>query len=695
MPFRRQIAWRLAALIFVLCHCWLATWSSGQAAEPLVAAMGAAARWTAANFGSSAEIAPGRRPYTTQPPFSFTYDGKSSGDLAWQPTRASRKLDDQRTEHALTYADDRTELQVRCVAVEYHDFPMVEWTAYFKNAGTSDSPMLEDIQGLDVRFERGADGEFMLHGIKGDFCTPVSFEPYQRTLAANTVTKFAPPGSGKSSDGPEGWPYFNLQFPGGGVILAVGWPGQWASSFTRDAAAGLRIRAGQQLTRLRLKPGEEIRTPLMALLFWRGTDVVAAQNLWRRWYVAHNLPRVGGKPQPAVAQIQVGGAEKDIAYVQRFLDAGIHVDLCWRDAGGFRENVWFQTGDGPFKERGMIWLNSGTWEIDPAKYPSGFKPFTDWIHARGMQFVLWFEPERVGDPNSWLGKNHPDWLLPGTSHGALLDEGHPEARKWLTDHVSGMIQSQGIDWYREDMNGAGPLPAWRRHDAPDRQGMTENLYVQGHLAFWDELRRRHPALRIDSCASGGRRNDLETMRRAVPLLRSDFQFPNMPGVVEGNQGHTYGLSFWLPFQGTGCYLYEPYAYRSFYLPSFGMGALTAENTAAQRKAYAECRQVAPLMLADYLPLTPYSPANDRWIAWQFHRPEQGDGVVQAFRRPQSQEAVARYKLRGLDPGAGYVVTNLDSGEPQTRTGRELQDDGLAVSITDQPGSALIVYKKAT
>ena len=321
---------------------------------------------------------------------------------------------------------------------------------------------------IGAPFRTRYDGEFVLHGIKGDFCTADSFEPYQRTLAANTVAKFAPPASGKSSDGPEGWPYFNLQYPSGGLILAVGWPGQWACSFTRDHATGLRIQAGQELTHLILKPGEEIRTPLIALLFWQGTDVVEAQNLWRRWYVAHNMPRVDGKPQPAVAQIQVGGGEKDIAYVQRFLDAGIHVDLCWRDAGGTRESVWFQAGAGPFQEPGMVWLNSGTWEIDTAKYPNGFRPFADWIHARGMQFVLWFEPERVGDPNSWLGKNHPEWLLPGTSHGALLDEGNPQARKWLTEHISAMIASQGLDWYREDMNGGGPLPAWRRHDAPDR-----------------------------------------------------------------------------------------------------------------------------------------------------------------------------------------------------------------------------------
>lgn len=96
----------------------------------------------------------------------------------------------------------------------------------------------------------------------------------------------------------------------------------------------MTVRAGQQLTRLYLKPGEAIRTPLIALLFWQGADVIEAQNLWRRWYRAYTLPRIGGKPQPAVTQIQVGGREQDIAYVQRFLDAGIHVDLCWRQPRG-------------------------------------------------------------------------------------------------------------------------------------------------------------------------------------------------------------------------------------------------------------------------------------------------------------------------------------------------------------------------
>jgi alpha-galactosidase len=649
-------------------------------------------------------------------PFSFVYDGKASDGLlaGWTKKVEEKKLDANRTEHTLRWTDPKSGLEVRCVAVDYADYPAAEWTVYFKNTGTTHTPILENIQGLDAQFDAGAKGEFVLHGIKGDFMGAESYEPYRLALTSGSVTTFSPrgpiwagdgtgyglgkslsmPGTGKSCDGPDGWPYFNLQTPGGGVILAVGWPGQWAASFTRDAGTGLTVRAGQELTHFCLKPGEEARTPLMAMLFWEGVDMVPAQNLWRRWYRAHTLPRIQGKPQPAVASYCGSGNEQEMPIIQAWLDAGIHLDVLWRDAGGSRDDVWFTLNPDPlpYPWPGMYWMNSGTWTPDPKKYPKGFKPYSDWIRTRGMQFMLWFEPERVGDPNSWLGKNHPEWLLPNDNMGAILDEGNPAARQWLTDHISGMIESQGLDWYREDMNGGGPCPAWRKNDAPDRQGMTENLYVQGHLAFWDELRRRHPHLRIDSCASGGRRNDLETMRRAVPLLRSDFQLPSMAGVVEGNQGHTYGLSFWLPFQGSGFSASDPYMCRSFYLPACVFNDSNREPTAAKIKVYRECRQIAPMMLeGDYYPLTAYSLAPENWIAWQFHRPEKGDGVVQVFRRGASSFVRAEFRLRGLDPAAIYEVRNFDAAGSTKVSGKDLMEKGLPVELKERPGSAVIVY----
>jgi len=628
------------------------------------------------------------------PPFSFTFGSKSSVALlrSWKRVAARRNLDANRTERVISWTDATSGLVVKCVAVEYNDYPVIEWTVFLKNSGTSNTPILQDIKGLNTSFHRANGPEFILNGNKGDFTTEDSYEPYRVTLRPNTVKTCAPFFySGKSSDGPDGWPYYNLQIPGGGVMLAIGWPGQWEGSFTRDAADGLNLQAGQQLTHLYLEPGEIIRTPLIAMLFWQGTNTVRAQNLWRRWYIAHNIPRLDGQPPAPISQIQVSG--NDTSQVEGFFKAGIKPDVCWRDAGG--TFTWYPNSTGLFSGDN-IWLNTGDWEVDPAKYPAGFKPYSDWIHARGLKFLLWFEPERIGNTNSWLSKNHPEWILPRTrwTVGYILNEGHPGAFEWLTNHFDALIKANGIDWYREDMNGNGPLPAWRNNDTADRQGITENFYVQGHLAYWDALKTMNPGLNIDSCASGGRRNDLETMRRAVPLTRSDFEFTYMPNVVDGNQCQTYGASSWLPFQGTGAYIYDPYSFRSFYMASFGMGGLSPDTTAAQKQAYNECKKLGPAIIhGDYYPLTPYSRSNSVWMAWQFDRPDLGEGHAQIFRRTNSPIATMSFPLQGLEPEKTYEVENFDKVEKLSFSGRDLMKNGLTVTLPPR-GSAIFQYKLA-
>ena len=672
----------------------LAPLAALNAAEPTKDENGLALQW-AENVMFSAKA---------DRPFSFVMDGKASGELLkrWKHTGETRKLDARRREQVLAWIDDKTGVQVRCVVVTYADFPVVEWTLWLKNTGKANTPIIENLQGLDTRFEREGTGEFVLHGLRGDSCLAESFRPYALTLGADAVKRCSPPVagdkvSGKSSDGPDGWPYWNLQRPGGGVILAVGWPGQWEATFTRDHDRSLRVKAGQQLTHLVLKPGEEIRTPSTTLLFWQGEDVVRAQNLWRSWYLAHVLPRAGGQPQSPTTQIQVDGSLANWSRVQAFLDAGIKPDICWRDAGG--GNTWYPSAGGPFTDPKKIWLNTGTWEVDAAKYPQGFKPFSDKVRANGMQFLLWFEPERVGDPNSWLGKNHPEWLMPGNSAGDVLNLGDPAALMWLIEHIDGMVKSQGLDWYREDLNGGNYGTAWRKHDAPDRQGITENLYVQGHLAFWDELRRRHPNLHIDSCASGGRRNDLETMRRSVPLLRSDWSVTGRakePLQIEGNQSQTYGLSSWLPWQGAGVpFFTDRYAVRSYYITGFGMVQnehwhKDPNKRADVQRSYGEVRRISNLLLGDYYPLTPYSLDKTSWIAWQFHRTDLNEGVVQVFRRPEAASETLTVKLRGLDPQQRYEIENLD-GAQEVRTGEELMR-GLDITLREKPSAAVLVLK---
>jgi alpha-galactosidase len=101
----------------------------------------------------------------------------------------------------------------------------------------------------------------------------------------------------------------------------------------------------------------------------------------------------------------------------------------------------------------------------------------------------------------------------------------------------------------------------------------------------------------------------------------------------------------------------------------------------------QCEDTSPLLL-----LTPYSRARDQWIAWQFNRPGEGDGVVQAFRRPDCAEAAQTYRLAGLDPKAGYEITSLDVEGATKLTGAQLMEKGLTVEIKQKPGAAVIVYQ---
>ncbi|HQE83239.1 MAG TPA: alpha-galactosidase [Candidatus Hydrogenedentes bacterium] len=660
----------------LLTTCFL---PRASAVSPTADEMTEAQHWIAAALAGG---------LTAKPMFSFMYDGKPVSELltACEFKQGKRQLDDQRAERTLTWTDSKTGLEVRCVSVEYADFPVVEWTIYLRNAGKEDTPLIENIQALDARWERSDGGEFVLRGIKGDYCVPDSYEPYEMTLGPNATQKLAPEGGRPTN---KAFPCYNLAMPGGGVIIAVGWPGQWATSFTRNSEKGIQVVAGQELTHLRLKPGEEIRTPLIALLFWKGSDPVRAQNLWRRWMLAHNVPKFGGKPVPPILIMCTtdfypglrSNAADEIKYAEVYINEGVKLDYWVIDAG------WYLC-DGPG------WPKVGTWEPDPDRYPKGMKEVSDYVHSKGVRFSVWFEPERVS-PDTWLANTHPEWLFNGKNIGAnisLLNLGNAEARQWLTNHIDRMLTEQGIDLYRQDFN-MDPLAFWRSGDSPDRQGVSENLHVQGYLAYWDELIRRHPGMPIDSCASGGRRNDLETLRRGLPLLRSDY----LGEPFYTQQCQTYGLVQWVPYFGSGAPYKDDYTARSVWCPRFALARSAPRQEGLDWTDYLrmvkEWRSVSDYLLGDFYPLTPYSLEDTVWMAWQFDCPERGEGMVQVFRRANSTDESIRVKLHGVEASALYTLTNLDTASMTDTTGTELIGQGVSIVLHDKPGSAVLIYRK--
>ncbi len=632
-------------------------------------------------------------------PFSFNYGGQPSAELlaAWPKKAETRTLDNARTQQTLTWTDPKTNLSVRCVVVDYADLPMIEWTLYFENAGQDDTPLISEVMALDLTIKRASAGEFIVHRTVGDGGADI-YKPDPITLAPGQAKRFAPNGGRPCSTE---FPYFNVQSPEGGWVIAIGWPGQWSASFIRDDAESLHVTAGQEITRFKLLPGEELRSPLVVLEPWK-SDHRRAQNLWRRWMNTHNSPRPGGKRLPP--QLNVCNAnqfgyfgiteENQRAWIQRYQEENIAYDYWWCDLS------WFALDD-------KTYVFNALYDPDPVRFPRGLKSLSNYLHQNHIKLIAWFEPEHYyPGPGNWIVENHPEWLLkapPGheaeinqgmpLKNRTVLNLGNPEALKWVTDNTDRVLREQGIDYYRHDFN-IEPLIFWRANDPPDRQGVTEIKYVTGFLAYYDELIRRHPQMPIDNCASGGRRNDVETLRRSVPLLRSDTW-----GEPVGQQCQTYGLADWIPFWGTGIMHSDPkdlpYIFRSQMGPSFtSCWDLTPKaNYDLHRKLLDQwCSLRVHILNGDYYPLTPYSASGSEWMAWQYHRPDQGEGVVQAFRRAQANDDARTFQLNGLAPGTDYIVENLDTGSTQRSAGAKLMGEGLRVNLGDRPAAALFVYR---
>jgi alpha-galactosidase len=197
--------------------------------------------------------------------------------------------------------------------------------------------------------------------------------------------------------------------------------------------------------------------------------------------------------------------------------------------------------------------------------------------------------------------------------------------------------------------------------------------------------RRNPHVRLDHF-----RVDLETLRRAAPLILGvDFD-------PAADQCHNYRVATWIPWHGLCSRVIDPYWFRSMMCPAIVTGwdvRRTDLDYDLARRLVSEWEQIAPNYLGDFYPLTPYSFDDGVWMAWQFDRPEDGQGIVQAFRRRDSAQESATYRLRGLDPEARYTVTDLDTERAQKMSGRELMQEGLRIDVADKPGAAVVLYKQ--
>ena len=327
----------------------------------------------------------------------------------------------------------------------------------------------------------------------------------------------------------------------------------------------------------------------------------------------------------------------------------------------------FVLDDGWFGRRDDDTSSLGDWQVDRRKWPQGLTPLIEHVHRRGMAFGLWVEPEMV-NPDSELNRAHPDWAL-GPADQTLgrfqlvLDLGKPEVRDHLFGVLSALLAEYPIDYLKWDHNRLLPVV-----DAAQARGLYDLL---------DRLRAAHPAVEIESCASGGGRIDFGILARTCRVWLSDSN----DAIERLRMQHEAALI--LPAAVTGSHVGPrtshssgrtlPMAFRAWVAAQRHMGfemdlrELTEDEAATLARVTAWWKQNRGWMMrADILRL----PTGDPSLTAELHRAEDGRRFVAfAGRSASSPQILPRpLRLTGLDPAARYEMrlANPEDAPPQSR-----------------------------
>ena len=609
------------------------------------------------------------------------YDGMPHCMLPASGT--SRRID---TNITLITAESQLDcLRIRTECQLYHDFPVAETVMVIENIGDEDSRIIE-LPRVEAFLDVAA--PVLAHGI-GDTCREDGYNWEHTPLTAPETLR---PADGTSCNG--AFPYMRLLGRNTSYAVAIGWPARWQADFVPEDG-GVRVSAGLARCHTVLQPGEILRTPRLTLMQFDG-DEADGINLWRRWWLAHILPRENGEPLPPKLCLHhwnccgkpehtAATEENQLEGLQTYLDKGLQPDIWWIDAG------WYPCD--------YDWTRIGSWYPDPARFPNGLGPIGKACREAGAKFLLWFEPERVR-PDSELDREHPEWLLTRTNaDGAvdanrLLDLGNPAACDWLIERVDSLIKASGVTIYRQDFN-FNPAPIWDENEAEDRVGIIENKHAQGYLRYWNTLLERNPGLIIDSCASGGRRNDLETIRcNCIPLHYTDVGYGNHP-IKQLQHARMFE---WIPyFRAHNMNWLEPdgsysraghtpdrFAYYSAFAPAMtDMTFYTddAEKFALAKTMTALWRKCAELELTcDYYALTECRKSNEDFYGVQFHDPERSAGFLHLAANSRCEAGEMTVRLHGLKPGAEYTFTRALDGVNEAEV-REISTEVLEAGVT--------------
>ncbi|RMB83369.1 alpha-galactosidase [Streptomyces shenzhenensis] len=300
---------------------------------------------------------------------------------------------------------------------------------------------------------------------------------------------------------------------------ALGWSGSWRIAVAQLPDARVQITGGagyDDSGLLMLAPGESYTSPVFAGL-WNDGGFGGASRAWHAYQRAYVIPDAD-RDRPVLFNSWEAthfdiAQERQTALARRA--AAIGVEL-------------FVVDDGWFGARTSDRAGLGDWTPNPDRFPQGLKPLADQVHALGMQFGIWVEPEMV-NPDSELYRAHPDWVQYQTGrkrtemrHQLVLNLAREDVQEYLWERLDALLAGAPIDYVKWDFNRCFTDAGWPGEPYPQRLWVD---HVRALYALVDRLRAAHPGVAFESCSGGGGRIDLGIVSRTDQVWTSDNTDP--------------------------------------------------------------------------------------------------------------------------------------------------------------------------
>jgi len=534
--------------------------------------------------------------------------------------------------------------------------------------------------------------DYVLHSLSGRWAGEWQLD-HRPVLPSQTVLE-----SRRGSTAQQNNPWFALTPAGttenaGPVWFgALAWSGSWRITVEPDFRRRVRVTGGYNPFDFsyRLAPGESLDTPVF-FAGYTSDGLGEMSRLLHRFELAHVLPQA---PHPRARPVLYNSWEA----TQFNVDEAGQVRLAEMAARIGVER--FVMDDGWFGARNNDHAGLGDWVVNPKKFPHGLQPLIQRVHALGMDFGLWVEPEMV-NPDSDLYRQHPDWVL--NFPGRPRTEGRNQlvlnlARRDVRDHLfrvlDELLTKNDIAFLKWDYNRNWSEPGWPERKPEDQQKVYVE-YVRNLYWILQSLREKHPKLEIESCSGGGGRVDLGIMRLTDEVWPSDntdpfdrlsiqdgFTYAFTPGIM---MAWVTDSPSWANQRSTSL----EYRFLSSMQGSLGIGAdlnhwndqdfATASRLVADYKNIRMTVQQGRL----YRLLSPRDGSS--YSATESVSADGGQAVLFAFLHSSSLlYPYPRIQLQGLDPQARYrlrmVAGKAEEGTPAEASGAQWMTAGIQLTL---------------